>query len=191
MCKPCSCLRRHRASSSLTLSPSSEPKDLIHPTHQEINQSHILDFSSNFVFIIIWFLYYGYTLYKRDTFYPVCIYGVFTCMNSLAVSTSPIFQYLNIRQVRLCWSALLLAEMLDRKEAAPWQWLTCEHAFSHHTASINQDSITWQWSFSWKNKSIPRNQEMGFQLLQTYTTKFPWLADLFLFLLKNGGRGKK
>lgn len=76
--------------------------------------------------------------------------------------------------------------MLGRKEEAPWQLHTCEHAFIHHTASINQNSITWQWQFSWKNEDVSRNQKTRLQLLQTYTTaRFPWLAELFLFLFKN------
>ena len=81
---------------------------------------------------------------------------------------------------RLAW---LLEE---KKEEAPWQLPTCEHAFIHHTTSINQNSITRQWKLSWKNKNISRNQETGFQLLQTYIrATFSWSDERFMFLPNN------
>lgn len=153
--------------------PPQNPTHPIHATHQAVNQSHlVLDF-----FLVLYFSW-------LDSFIVKCFLFAYT------VSPSPLSHCLAwawYKAVCIHWSALLtLGLVVGQENEAPWQLPTCEHAFVHHTAPINQNSITRQWAFSWENEDISRDQEAGFQLLHTYTTaEFPWLADLLLFSLKN------
>ena len=112
---------------------------------------------------------------------------VWMCLLHLSLNTFVVVQSLSCvhkagKCILICFAHLTWL-LEGKKEEAPWQLPTCEHPFIHHATSINQNSIAWQWKFSWKNKNISGNQETGFQLLQTYTgTTFSWSVELFLFL---------
>ena len=112
---------------------------------------------------------------------------VWMCLPHLSLNTFVVVQSLSCihkagKCILICFAHLTWL-LEGKKEEAPWQLPTCEHAFIHHATSINQNSIAWQWKFSWKNENISGNQETGFQLLKTYTgATFSWSVELFLFL---------